>query len=324
MKKYTKNICLILFTIICTNSFGVGQMSGKPSPTREPEGAMSKKPDSVKRALNEIKTREEFDSMARVYHQDTPFALPHAMFVIDRRSKNKIFYVNSQKYRFHKDFLLANYLVARGEDVFTPIYISENRRFIVGTVAFQKPVEKFTFELWEGDLASTDLINLAYETINKSFFEEVAYKPNSTRQDGASENLGIKRISADEISKNQEYLALNVGKAVGRIHIIEKLDDTVEIGDNEIVILKELPISLPPVRGIIVAKPSTPLSHINILAKGWGIPNVYIKDADKLFKELDTFWVSFEATLTEPKIKRANTEQLKEIPVRKKWSRLQI
>ena len=315
MKKYTKNICIILFTVICVNSLVIGQMSRKPSPPREPEGAMSKKPDSVKRALNEIKTREEFDSMARVYHQDTPFALPHAMFVIDRRSKNKIFYVNSQKYRFHKDFLLANYLVSRGEDVFTPIYINENRRFIVGTVAWQKPVEKFTFELWEGDLASADLIKLAYETINKTFFEEVAYKPNSTRQDDASENLGIKRISADEISKNQEYLALNTGKAIGRIHIIEKLDDTVEIGDNEILILKELPISLPPVRGIIVAKPSTPLSHINILAKGWGIPNVYIKDADKLFKELDTFWVSFEATLTEPKIKRANTEQLKEIPV---------
>ncbi|MEJ7861145.1 MAG: PEP/pyruvate-binding domain-containing protein [Pyrinomonadaceae bacterium] len=315
MKKYADYICLILLTIVCVNSFVFGQMSRKPSPTRDPEGAMSKTSDSTKRALSEVKTREEFDTMARVYHQDTPFALPHAMFVIDRRSKNKIYYVNSQKYRFHKDFLLANYLVARGEDVFTPIYINENRRFIVGTIAFQKTVEKFTFELWEGDLASAELIKLAYETINKTFFDEVAYKPNSTRQDEATENLGIRRISADEISKNQEYLALNTGKAVGRIHIIDKLDDTVEIGENEILILKELPISLPPVRGIIVAKPSTPLSHINILAKGWGIPNVYIKDADKLFRELDTYWVSFEATLTEPKIRRADKTDLIASPV---------
>ena len=315
MKKYAGYICLILLTIVCANSLSIGQMSPKPSPMREREVAISKTPDSAQRSLDKVNTRKEFDSMARVYHQDTPFALPHAMFVIDRRSKNKIYYVNSQKYRFHKDFLLANYLVARGEDVFTPIYINENRRFIVGTIAFQKPVEKFTFELWEGDMASAELIKLAYETINATFFDEVAYKPNSTRQDNATATLGIRRISADEITKNQEYLALNTGKTVGRIHIIDKLDDTVEIGANEILILKELPISLPPVRGIIVAKPSTPLSHVNILAKGWGIPNVYIKDADKLFKELDTFWVSFEATLTEPKIKRANIEQLKEIPV---------
>jgi len=285
-------------------------MSRKPSPTREPKGAMDKKPDSVKRALNQIKSQEDFDSVARTYHQGTPYALPHAMFIIDRRAKNKIYYANSQKYRFHKDFLLANYLVARGEDVYEPIYIRQDRRFIVGTVAWQKTVEKFTFELYEGDLASAELIKLAYDTINKTFFDKVAFKPNSSRQDDATEKLGINRISADDIQKNQEYLALNTGEAVGRIHIIDKLDDTVEIGDNEILVLKELPASLPQVRGIIVAKPSTPLSHVNILAKGWGIPNVYIKDADKLLKEYDTRWVRFTAKLTDRTIVPASLDDL--------------
>ena len=295
-----------------------GQMSRKPSQLREPasamESAMEKKPDATTRALNEIKTQEDFDSIARVFHQGTPYALPHAMFIIDRKNKNKIYYVNSQKYRFHKDFLLANYLVARGEDVFEPIYIRQDRRFIVGTIAWQKTVEKFTFELWEGDLASGELIKLAYDTINKTFFDEVAFKPNSSRQDDATENLGIARISTDEIQKNQEYLALNTGEAVGRIHIIEKLDDTVEIGDNEILVLKELPPTLPPVRGIIVAQPSTPLSHVNILAKGWGIPNVYIKDADKLLKEYDTRWVRLTATLTDRTIVPASLEELRQNP----------
>ena len=57
-------------------------------------------------------------------------------------------------------------------------------------------------------------------------------------------------------------------------------------------------------RGIIVAKPSTPLSHINILAKGWDVPNVYIKDADKLYKDYNTWWVKLDANLTDYKIKR--------------------
>ena len=315
-----KNSSLIfsLFFILTLNAAGFlaaeAQMSRKPSPTREPAGAMDKKPDSTKRSLNEIKSQEDFDSVARVYHQGTPYALPHAMFIIDRKAKNKIYYVNSQKYRFHKDFLLANYLVARGEDVFNPIYIRQDRRFIVGTIAWQKTVEKFTFELYEGDLASAELIKLAYDTINKTFFDKVAFKPNSILQDENSENLGINRISADEIQKNQEYLALNTGEAVGRIHIIEKLDDTVEIGDNEILVLKELPPSLPPVRGIIVAQPSTPLSHINILAKGWNIPNVYIKDADRLLKEYDTRWVRFTAKLTDRTIVPASLEELRKNP----------
>ncbi len=287
------------------------QMSRKPSPTREPAGAMDKTPDSKKNSLPRIGSREEFDTIARVYHQNTPYAMPHAMFVIDRRSKNRIYFVNSQRFRFHKDFLLATYLVPRGADVFKPIYIDADRRFIVGTIAWQAPVEKFTWELWEGDLAPTELIKLANDAINGHFFTPVAYKPNSLRQEDASASLGIDRVTQDELNKNQSYLALNTGTAVGRIHIIDKLDDTVEIGDNEIVVLKELPISLPPVRGIIVAQPSSPLSHINILAKGWNVPNVYIKDADKLFKEYDTFIYRLDADLTKYKLTRASLDEVK-------------
>jgi hypothetical protein len=281
------------------------QMSRKPTPTREPAQAMRKTPDSKKNSLSDITSQADFDSVARTYHQGTPYALPHLMFVIDRRAGNKVYFVNSQKYRFHKDFMLATYLIPRGADVFKPVYIDEDRRFIVGTIAWQKPVEKFTWELWEGDLATAEHIRTANEAINKHFFAPVAYKPNSIRQEDVSEGLGIDRVLQSDLNKNQEYLALNTGEAVGRIHIIDKLDDTVEIGDNEIVVLKELPLSLPPVKGIIVAQPSTPLSHINILAKGWNIPNVYIKDADKLFKEYNTFVYKLDATLTDYKLERA-------------------
>jgi hypothetical protein len=289
-------VLFLLFAFAAPNFFG--QMSRKPTAMKQKNEGLSNNPDSTKRSLPEIKTQADFDLMARTYHKDTPFSLPHAMFVIDRRSKNKIYYVNSQKFRFHKDFLLANYLIARGDDVFKPIYVDETRRFIVGTIAWQKPVEKFTWELWEGDLATAEHIKLANEVINKTFFEKVFYKPNSIRQEDVSANLGLERVLQSDIAKEQEYLALNTGKAVGRVHIIDKLDDTVEIGDNEILVLKELPLNLPPVRGIIVAKPSSPLSHINILAKGWGIPNIYIKDADKLFKDKDTYVWELEANLT--------------------------
>jgi hypothetical protein len=272
---------------------------------------MDKKPDSPKNSLPAVHSRTDFDAIARVYHQGTPYALPHTMFVIDRRSNNKIYYLNSQKFRFHKDFLLAMYLIPRGTDVFKPVYVDPDRRFIVGTIAWQKTVEKFTWELWEGDLATAEMIRTANEVINKSFFQKVFFKPNSIRQEDVSLNIGVDRISQDELNRNQAYLALNTGTAVGRIHIIEKLDDTVEIGDNEILVLRDLPLTLPPVRGIIVAKPSSPLSHINILAKGWNIPNIYIKDADKLFKEYNTFVFKLEANLTDYKLDRASADDIR-------------
>lgn len=287
------------------------QMSRKPSPMREPAGAMDKRPESKKNSLPVIKSREDFDSIARVYHEGTPYALPHAMFVIDRRAGNRIYFINSQRFRFHKDFLLATFLVPRGADIFKPIYIDEDRRFIVGTIAWQSPVEKFTWELWEGDKATAAHIQTAHKIINAAFYQPVAFKPNSAEQEAAASGLGIPIVSQDELNRNQAYLALNTGSAVGRIHIIDKLDDTVEIGDNEIVVLKELPQSLPPVRGIIVARPSSPLSHINILARGWNIPNVYIKDADKLFRQYDTYVYRLEATLTDYKLVPASPEEVR-------------
>lgn len=285
-------------------TFGFAQMSRKPSPTREPAGAMDKRPDSSRLSVPKIESRNAFNAIARVYHQGTPYSIPHVMFVIDRQSKDKIYYINSQRFRFHKDFLLATYLIPRGVDVFKGVYVDPDRRYLVGTVAWQTPVEKFTWELWEGDLATPEMIRSAHALINATFFDKVGYKPNSIRQEDIASDLNLPRITQDEINRNQVYLALNTGTAIGRLHIIDKLDDTVEIGDNEILVLKELPLNLPPVRGIIVAKPSSPLSHVNILAKGWNIPNIYIKNADKLFRDLDTYWIKLEANMTDYRFDR--------------------
>lgn len=57
------------------------------------------------RSLNVIRTQAEFDLLAVTYDQNTPYALPHLLFVIDRKDKNKIYYVNTKKYAFHKDFV---------------------------------------------------------------------------------------------------------------------------------------------------------------------------------------------------------------------------
>ncbi len=275
---------------------------------------------SDKRYLSSIASRAEFDTLARTYDADTPYPLPHVIFVIDRKDKNKIYYANARRYAFHKDFVNANYLsLERGQEFFENNYLKPNRRFILGTLAYQTPVKRWTFEFWEGDLIPADQIKLAYEVISKSFFAPVAYKPNSLRQEEATAPLAeLPRVLQSDISKEQEYQPLNVAKGLGRIHIIEKLDDHVEIGFNEILILTEVPINLPPVAGIITTKPSTPLSHINLLAKGWGIPNAYIKDAHTLLKEYDGWWVSFETLRDKYDIKRADLKQIDEYQKRLK------
>jgi hypothetical protein len=266
------------------------------------------------RSLPAIHSREDFDSLAVTYDPDTPYALPHILFVIDRKDKNKIYYVNTKRYSFHKDFVNGTYLsLETGHEFFENNYLKPNRRFIMGTIAYQTPVKRWTFEYWEGDLIPPDQIKLTYEIVNHSFFTPVAFKPNSVRQDDVSVSItGIERVLQSDISKEQEYQALNIAKGIGRIHIIPKLDDHVEIGFNEILVLNEVPVQLPPVAGIITTQPSTPLSHINLLAKGKGIPNAYIKNAQQLFKDYDGWWVTFETKRDGYTIKKADLDQLRE------------
>jgi hypothetical protein len=266
------------------------------------------------RSLSAIQSRAEFDSLAVVYDANTPYALPHILFAIDRQNSNRIYYIDTKRYKFHKDFVNGTYLsLERGQVFFENNYLKPNRRFILGTIAYQTPVRRWTFEFWEGDLIPADQIKLAADIISQTFFTPVAYKPNSLRQDEASAAIaGLPRVLQTEISKEQDYQALNVARTLGRIHVIPKLDDHVEIGFNEILVLDEVPLGLPPVAGIITGKPSTPLSHINLLAKGWGIPNVYIRNAQELFKQYNGWWVEFDARRDKYSIKRADNSALDE------------
>jgi hypothetical protein len=267
--------------------------------------------ETDERSRPELKSRAEFDAFARV-NTDVGYPLPHVMYVIDRKDRNKIYYVNSKRYRFHKDFVNGTYLsLERGQEFFENNYLKPNRRFILGTLAYQTPLARWTFEFWEGDLIPTEQIKLTGETINRTFFAPVAFKPNSIKQDEASAGIsGLERVSQSEIAREQEYQPLNVARGLGRIHIIKKLDEHVEIGFNEILVLDEVPVTLPPVAGIITSRPSTPLSHINLLAKSWGVPNAYVKNASELFKEYDGWWVTFETKSGKYEIKRADNNAL--------------
>jgi rifampicin phosphotransferase len=276
------------------------------------------------RSLPAIRTQAEFDSLARI-NTDAGYALPHVLFVIDRRDRNKIYYVNSKRYRFHKDFVNGTYLsLERGQEFFENNYLKPNRRFILGTLAYQTPIKRFAFEFWEGDTITADQIKVAADIIKQTFFAPVAFKPNSSRQDEASASIAeLARVTQSDIAKEQEYQPLNLAKGLGRIHIIPKLDEHVEIGFNEILVLDEVPVNLPPVAGIITTKPSTPLSHINLLAKSWGVPNAYVKNAQDLFRQYDGWWVSFETKTGNYEIKRADLNQLKEYQQRL-YARLDI
>lgn len=252
-------------------------------------------------SLDRINSRADFDLLARIYYRGRFQALPHEMFVIDRRSHDRVYYINSRAYQFHKDFVNATYLsLERGRAFYENNYFKADRRFILGTIAYHTPVEKFAFEFWEGDHMSAELLAECYAALKGTFYAPIYFKPTSQAHQTIAQQLNA-GLSAGErlqvlsnLATDDKYQPLNLGAGIGQLRIIDRLMPDTVIDRNQIVIFKEVPIHLTPLSGIITTQPASPLSHVNMLAKSWAIPNATIKDADKLFKQLEGKYVRLE------------------------------
>src|SRR5262252_5449597 len=197
--------------------------------------------------LERIANRSDFDLLARVYYLDRFGALPHAMFVIDRRSNDRVYFVNSNAYRFHKDFLNATYLSLERGALYEQNYLKPNRRFILGTIAYQTTADKFTFEFWEGDQITSELLRETYTALRPSFYAPFYFKPNSIAQELAVSQLNktgasLAVFSESKFAAGPSYQALNPGAGIGQLRIVDRLDADTVIDRNQIVIFKEAPI----------------------------------------------------------------------------------
>jgi hypothetical protein len=273
------------------------------SPGKKAQAPTNKEAAAATSSLERINSKADFDLLARVYYRGRLSAVPHVMFVIDRRAKDRVYYVNSRSYQFHKDFANATYLsLERGRAFYDNNFLKADRRFILGTIAYQTTADKFTFEFWEGDRITPSLLTECYSTLRLSFFAALFFKPNSQTHEevasrlnaGSSAEARLPMVTASELAADQKYQPLNLGSGIGQLRIIDHIDADTVIDRNQIVIFKEVPIHLTPLSGIIMTEPASPLSHVNMLAKSWAIPNATIKNADKLFKQLEGKYVRLE------------------------------
>lgn len=297
---------LILFLVLgCETTAG---WSAQSTPSSSRRSATKKQtPVVAKReaarnppSLDRINSRADFELLARVYYQGRLHALPHVMFVIDRRAHGRVYYVNSRSYQFHKDFVNATYLsLERGRAFYENNYLKSDRRFILGTIAYQTITDKFTFEFWEGDQITSSLLLETIAALKHSFFAPLYFKPNSVAHEQTANTLNTKytpllMLTASELAADRQFQALNLGSGIGQLRIIDRITADTVIDRNQIVIFKEVPVHLTPLSGIITTESASPLSHINMLAKSWAIPNATIKNADKLFKQLEGKYVRLE------------------------------
>jgi hypothetical protein len=242
--------------------------------------------------------------------------------VIDVKT-NAIYFIDVNLFNLHADFVLGVLLkkawTAENIREYNKNYERVKPRFILCYLTHHLKVDKWTFSFWEGDKISPDDILRVYKRFNETFWKkQLPWRPDSPLQQkivGDVQKRGIKTITNDDIYKAADFQAFNKGRAVGKLKIVPvgTAPENLAFDRHDIVLLQESYPDITPVAGIIATQFSTPLSHVNLRAGGWGIPNAGDKKAREKFGKLEGKVIYLEVTDTSITVREATEAERKEL-----------
>lgn len=290
---------------------------GSPSPAQA-MGNRSSQPFAA-----DLMSHAAFDQLARVYNAGTPLAQPHVIFVIDRQAQPaaRLYFINTPRFQLHDRFLREQGLLRGGREALNRNYRVAERRFILGTLSWQPQIDGFVYEFWEGDQLTASLLRETEAQLRSHFFAAVQFKANASAQEQVAATAGIPAVTQSALIGQQRFLPLNPGQAVGRLRLVDDIDQVHDLLPSDIVVLRQVPIALPPVAGVLTEQPSTMVSHVNLLAKGWGVPNAYVRDASQLLAAYNGQWVHLAVSAKDYQLRAATDAERDQAITRSKIKR---
>jgi hypothetical protein len=253
----------------------------------------------------------------------------YGKFVIDVAS-GEIFFFDANLYRLHADFVFAHFYgrPMTNEDIpeYNLNYEADKPRFILGYLTQHLKVGLTTFSFWEGDAIRAADIRKVRDKLRATFFaKDILFRPDSPEQEKKLKELGdIPTITNDKIYKLSPYQAFNDGEAVGRLRIVPAgtAPEKLLFDRDDVVVLQESYPDIVPVAGILTTIFCTPLSHVNLRAKEWNIPNAGLKDAVARFGALDGKIVLYRVEDLSATLREATPKEIQTWADRKKEARI--
>jgi hypothetical protein len=217
-------------------------------------------------------------------------------FVIDLKS-NEIYFFDVNLFELHADFVLGVLLKqpwTRDNIIaYNKNYERVKPKFILGYLTHHTKVDRWALSFWEGDQIDAPTVLKVRDRLKGTFWRtDLAFRPDSPQQEKMAKGVAAKGftvVTNDEFYKAAAFQAFNKGKAIGRLKVVPVGTpyDQLTFDRHDIVLLQESYPDISPVAGILSTTFSTPLSHVNLRAGSWGIPNAGYKRAREEFGGLD-------------------------------------
>lgn len=205
--------------------------------------------------------------------------------VVVDRERSVIHFLNNERHSFHAIYIGEEILGVPGERVRAEIdsyneafYHAPDRRFLLGILA--RHPRMLSLETVEVDTMPAALIREFHAFVARYVDPALplVFKPANQLQERIVREIPaaeLPRVFAHELFSTAPFVALNPGTATGRLRAFrteaEYRAATLEWSD--IIVMDRVPDDIPRLSGIVNARHTTPLSHTNVLATGWQIPN---------------------------------------------------
>lgn len=246
-------------------------------------------------------------------------------FIIDVKT-NDIYFIDVNLFNLHADFVLGVLLkkawTAENIREYNKNYEREKPLFVLGYLTHHLKVNKWTFSFWEGDKIDAAGIAKVRARVTEAFFiKNLMFRPDSPAQEQLAKEVarrGIPTITNNDLYKGASYQAFNTGRALGTLRVVPVGTpyESLTFDRNDIVLLQESYPDITPVAGILATTFSTPLSHVNLRATAWGIPNAGNKKARELAQGLDGKVVFFKVDDAGMELREATAAEREELRTR--------
>lgn len=257
---------------------------------------------------------------------------PYLKVVVDR-AEHTWHLLDTAAHPFHVNYIatrvLSMELAALDADLDAfnaSVYMDPGRRFLLGVLSLHTEQDTegrertfLVLETTEADTMHGELLAFFYEFARERVDSRlpVLLKPANHGQEeelAAISELRVPRILSHELFGSRTRTPLNPGDATGRLRYFRTHEEyaaaEADLGWADIVAMPCLPDDVPRVAGFLNTAPITPLSHTNVLASGWGIPNAIVRDLEKLVDrdQLDDAWVRYRVREDEILLERLDHE----------------
>lgn len=273
--------------------------------------------DEQRAWVDSVPDQATWDHYSRALNADA-----FGKFIIDIKT-DKIYFIDANLFELHADFVLGVLLkqawTAENVREYNKNYEKVKPKFILGYITYHSKLDTWDFSFWEGDKIDAAGVLKVSKKLDQTFWKtKLPFRPDSPAQEKMSKEVakkGLKVVTNDQIYKEAEYQAFNLGRAVGTLRIVPVGTPYEEMSfdRHDIVLLQESYPDITPVSGIIATTFSTPLSHVNLRAGAWGIPNAGDKKARDKWKDLDGKVVYYEVTDQKATIREATADEIQEL-----------